>query len=327
MADARLFDSIHIAAQSGAAQHDRCIYFSVDAGFYPYAMFVADQIARKTPARDFDICIVSQDDLPHHPLWDEHGLRVLRIDTGDLAQRVPSDARISFAAYLRIMAPTLLGDDYRRMLYLDADFFYQRGDLSRLLDLDLQGHPIGAVRDMIQLRKPDRVPNDFKPLGLGFARYFNSGLLLVDTKAWNAQDVAETCLRFASENADRILQHDQTVLNVILRDNWAELSLVWNYEYSHQTMYFAAMFDVCFYHFVGRRKPFKSSYGGFPRRFTHAYRDFFDTHFPDRNIPVQEGLQIRENWRKHVFVLLFHMVNLRRFLWNDDRFASDWEVK
>lgn len=327
MAEDRFFDNIRIAWQSRAAHFDRCVYLSVDRGFYPFALFVAHQIATKTPDRDFDICILSQDELPPHPLWDAQSIRVLRIDTADLADKVPSDARVSFAAYLRIMAPALLQDDYRRLLYLDADVFYNRGDLSRLLDLDLNGRPIGAVRDMNQLREKARIPDDFKPFGLGFAPYFNSGIMLIDNAAWTAQDVSESCIKFAIENADKILQHDQTVLNITLRNNWVELPMVWNFLYSHQTLYFSAMFDVCFYHFIGRRKPFKGKYGGFPRRFTREYQSFFDTHFPDHEFEIEDGLQIETYWHKHVLALLFHLVNVRRFLWNDDRFESDWEVK
>lgn len=327
MADTRLIDTIRIASQNRAAQFDRCIYFCVDQGFYPFALFVAHQIAEKCPDRDFDLCIVSQDEMPHHPLWETLGLRVINVDVGGLESRVPVDARISFASYLRILVPDLLRDDYRRLLYLDADVFYNRGDLSRLLDLDLGGCPIGAVRDMNQLRKRTRVPKDFRPFDLGYAPYFNAGILVIDSSEWDRQNIGALCVDFAIENSDKILQHDQTVLNITLRNNWAELSMVWNFLYSHQTLYFSAMFDVCFYHFVGRRKPFKGSYGGFPRRFTRAYRSFFDTHFPDRAFDIQDGLQIEKQWHKHVLTLLFHLINVRRFLWNDDRFADEWDVK
>lgn len=315
-----------ISSQSRPAQHDRAVFLCVDKAFYPYALFLAAQIATRFPNRDFDISILSTESLPEHPLWEKLGLRVIHVDVGGLEQRVSVDARISFASYLRLLVPGLLRDDYRRLLYLDADVFYNRGDLPRLLNIDLSGRPVGAVRDMIQLRNPTRVPKDFKPFNLDHAPYFNAGILVIDTPTWNRQNIGSLCVDFAIENADKILQHDQTVLNIILRNNWAELPLVWNFMYSPQTIYFSAMFDVCFYHFVGRRKPFKGSYGAYPRRFTHEYRRFFDTHFPDEKFDIQEGLQIEQEWRKHIFVFLFHMLNLRRFLRNDDRFAGDWDV-
>lgn len=315
-----------ITAQNRPAQHDQAVYFCVDAKFHPFALFVANQIATKYPERQFDLCLISAVPLPDHPLIAEHNIRVLQIDASAWGAKLPADERISFAAYLRIMAPQLLAQDYRRMLYLDADIFYQRGDLNRLLALDLQGRAVGAVRDMIQLRKEDRVPGDFVPFKLPFAKYFNSGVLLIDTQAWNVQQITERSLSFAAENAAKLLAHDQTALNVTLRDNWAELSLVWNYEYSHQTMYFAGMFDVCLFHFIGRRKPFNQRYGGFPRRFTEEYRRFFQTWMPDMPNPAQHGLDVRNHRRAHFYALVFHIVNYGRFLPNDDRFLSDWDV-
>ncbi|MGV8956001.1 MAG: glycosyltransferase family 8 protein [Cypionkella sp.] len=319
-------DGIAIAAQSRIARKDRAVYFCVDAKFYPFALFVADQIATKYPQREFDLCLISAEPLPNHPLMQQHDIRVIQIDAQVWGSRLPADERISFAAYLRIMAPDLLSADYRRMLYLDADVFYQRGDLNRLLDLDLGGRAVGAVRDMVQLRKPDRVPEDFRPFNLPFGKYFNSGVLLIDVAAWTAQQVTKNALDFAANNALKLMAHDQTALNVTLRDNWAELSLVWNYEYSHQTMYFMAFFDVCFVHFIGRRKPFNGSYGGFPRRFTEEYRRFFATHMQGKNLSAQDGLQVADQRRKHIYAILFHLVNFGRFLPNDDRFMSEWDV-
>jgi len=182
------------------------------------------------------------------------------------------------------------------------------------------------VRDMIQLRKPDRVPGDFVPFSMPFGKYFNSGVLLIDVAAWNAQSVTERALSFAADNALKLMAHDQTALNVTLLGNWAELSLVWNYEYTHQTMYFSASFDVCFFHFVGRRKPFNHRYGGFPRRFTEEYRLFFAQYFPKLVGSVQNGLEVKKYRVKHILALLFHVINVGRFLPNDDRFLSDWDI-
>lgn len=318
-------DGISLAAQNREARSDRAVYFCVDAKFFPYALFVADQIATKYPQRQFELVLISAEPLPDHPLMALHDIRVVQVDAAAWGSRLPADERISFAAYLRIMAPDLLATDYRRMLYLDADVFYQRGDLNRLLDLDLSGRAVGAVRDMVQLRKPDRVPEDFRPFDLPFGKYFNSGVLLIDVAEWNTQQITQRALDFASENALKLMAHDQTALNVTLRDNWAELSLVWNYEYSHQTMYYMGFFDVCFVHFIGRRKPFKGSYGGFARRFTEEYRQFFAAHAP--HLTAQVGLQMPAQKRKHIYAILFTLVNAARFLPNDDRFASDWDVK
>lgn len=328
---------VGLRAQSAPARHRRAVFFCVDRRFFPYALFVADQIARKCPARGFDICILTDHAPDPHPLWEGGRIRILTVDFAALADLLATDARISLVAYLRIFAPAMLAADYDRLLYLDADVFYQRGDLDRLLGLDLGGRALGAVRDMIQLRKPDRRPADTAPFVEGHHRYFNSGVLLIDVAGFVAADVAGRAVAFAAEHAERLraLQranrffHDQTILNILFRDAWAELSLVWNYEYSHQTMYFAAMFDVCIYHFVGRRKPFKGSYGGFPRRFTQEYRRFFAEDYPDPAAlaGVRDGLEIGQHRLVHAGVLMWHALNAHRFLPNEARFADDYEVR
>jgi hypothetical protein len=326
-----------ISAASAPARHRRAVFLCVDRRFFPYGLFVADQIARKCPGRGFDICILTDHDPGTHPIWDGGRIRILTVDFAALAQHLATDRRISLVAYLRIFAPAMLADDYDRLLYLDADVFYQRGDLDRLLGLDLGGRVLGAVRDMIQLRKPHRRPPDTAAFVDAHHRYFNSGVLLIDVAGFVAGEYARRAMEFATENADRLrdLQragrffHDQTILNILFRDAWAELSLVWNYEYSHQTMYFAAMFDVCIYHFIGRRKPFKGSYGGFPRRFTQEYRRFFTEDYPDPVAlgGVQDGLQVERHKLVHVGVLLWHALNAHRFLPNEGRFADDFEVR
>jgi hypothetical protein len=335
--DLRSGAGVAIRACTAPARHRRAVFFCVDRGFFPYALFVADQIARKCPARGFDLCILTDHDPGTHPIWADGRIRILTVDFAALADLLATDARISLVAYLRIFAPAMLADDYDRLLYLDADVFYQRGDLDRLLGLDLGGRALGAVRDMIQLRKPDRRPADTAPFVEGHHRYFNSGVLLIDVAGFMAADVARRAIAFATEHAETLQElqrarrffHDQTILNILFRDAWAELSLVWNYEYSHQTMYFAAMFDVCIYHFIGRRKPFKGSYGGYPRRFTQEYRRFFAEDYPDAAVlaGVQDGLRIAEHRFAHLRVLLWHAINAHRFLPNEGRFADDFEVR
>ena len=320
-------DGISIKSQNRGAKCKHALYLCVDTKFHPYALFVANQIATKYPERQFDICLISADPLPHHALIDTHDIRQIELDVATWGSSLPVRDRISFASYLRIFVPSTLGGDYERMLYLDADIFYNRGDLNRLLSLDLAGRPVGAIRDLFQLRNPKRVPNDFKPFGLPFGKYFNAGVMLIDTYAWNQQNITQKALNLVLKDPQKVRQHDQTALNVTLRDNWAELSLVWNYVYTHQTIYFSAMFDVCFYHFVGRRKPFTKLYGGFPRRFTEEYRLFFTQHFPALAGTTQNGLEVQKHRREHFLALLFHLGNYTRFLPNDDRFASDWEVR
>lgn len=318
---------IPIVAERSRARHDTAIYLCCDARFFPYALFILDQIATKVPARDFDLVLLSAEPLPAHDLIEQHDVRVLQIDLDPAKLKVYTDARIPFAAYLRIFGPVILQADYRRLLYLDCDIFYQRGDLSRLLTMDMKGRAVGAVLDLPQMRKPWRTTRDFRRMGLPMSRYFNSGMLLIDVPTWNAERITDRCLEVALNYGERLAQHDQSALNVVLKGEWLELNPVWNYIYSHQTMYYSAMFDICLYHFVGRRKPFKGKYGGFPHRFTEPYRQFMARHWPDALPTIQTGMEIERKWFLHVFVLLQHAANVRKFLRNEAFWHSDWDTR
>lgn len=319
---------MEIISQSRPAKFRKAVYLAVDAKFYPYGMFVANQLAEQNPNRDFDICILSKDTLPDHSLVDELDLRLCRLDVGDLESKLPTDSRISFAAYLRIFAPRIFENDYNRMLYLDSDMFIRRGNISKLLDLDIANFAVAAVRDMNQLRKRGRVSADYVPLGLSYSKYFNSGFMLIDVTNYNQQNISERAIEFVIKNETKILQHDQTALNAILHGDWAELSINWNYLYSHQTAYFAGFFDPAIIHFVGRRKAWSGQYNGYSRFYTEQYRKFFEQNFPELNIKIQDGLFSDKNYKYwHILSLLFHLVNFHRFLPNDDYWLSDWDVK
>jgi lipopolysaccharide biosynthesis glycosyltransferase len=319
--------NISIKGQNRGAKRSQAIFFCVDAKFFPYALFVADQVVKKYFQLDFDICLFSCEELPSHPLIDDHNIRVLQVDADNWNENVPVNDSISFASYLRIFIPFLMRDEYSRMWYLDADVFYRKGDLNRLLKLDLLGRPVGAVRDLCQLRHPNRESEDMKAFGLPFHKYFNAGVMLIDIKLWNEQEITEKSLKVMNDSPEKLLQHDQTTLNVVLRKNWAEMSMVWNYLHNYQTMYFAAMFDVCFHHFVGGRKPFNLKYGAFPRFVTEEYRIFFNKYFPNLNIFTQAGLEVGLHKREHLITLLSHLGNFKKFLPNDERFLSDWDVR
>ncbi|MCH8467519.1 MAG: hypothetical protein LAT78_13250 [Roseinatronobacter sp.] len=318
---------IDLLESTRPAQHDRAIYFCTDQKFLPYTLFLADQIHQKCPQRDFDLVIVSASPLDDHPLFEKDGLRRIVLNLEAVKDSLFVDQRISLAAYLRIFVPRILQDEYRRMLYLDADMFYQRGDLSRLLDLDLQGKAIGAVRDLPAIRRPERINSDLKHVTQEHFKYFNSGMLLIDVPQYLQQEVDLKALEIARALGDKLLAHDQSALNLVLRGDWVELNPIWNFIYTHQTAYYSGFFDVCIFHFCGRRKPFKGTYGGFARRFTEPYRRFMQAHWPEALPAVQKGLQINEKAYLHYGVMLLHALNLKRYMKFEDGWLDDFDVR
>lgn len=309
------------------ATHDKAVVFACDSNYARYALFAADQIARLHPNRDFDICLCAMgEDLAPVESLAKRGFRYCRIGAEGIFAGLNLDARRTEAAYLRLALPESFRDEYRRLLYLDSDVFVQGRGLSRLMDLDLGERAVGAVRDNTQWRTPERRPEQFRKVGLPTARYFNSGLLLMDVARFNSGRLLQRCLDFAHAHEGRMIGHDQNLLNCVLQGDWAELHPAWNWQYTRATMLFEALEGANIVHFIGAKKPWKHTSGALPPKFRRAYRTFFAEHFPDAPQIGEDGLRPLQN-RSYLRSLLYrHLVASRSFGRYLERFEDNWSV-
>lgn len=305
---------------------ERAVVFACDGQYARFAMLAAQQIARLHPERDFDICMCFMEDEPEDPPGlRDLGVRHCRVATGDVFDGLRLDAGRTQVVYLRLALPAAFAGQYRRLLYLDGDIFVQGGDFSRLLDVDLGTHPVAAVRDNSQWRTPARRPRQFRRLGLPTAPYFNAGVMLIDVGAFNEAGVLERCVEVGRTNREVMIRHDQNLLNATLRGDWAELSPLWNWQYTWASRLYEAMEDANIVHFIGPKKPWNHDGGQFPRRFRRAYRDFMAAHYPDKPVgpdgkaPHEDPAFLRRMLVKHLLAL----GKTCRYL---DRFDDDFTV-
>lgn len=307
-------------------RHDKAIVFACDGNYAPFAWFAAERIAMLSPARDFDICLAAMEMPAPVPGLASLGVRLCRVETGGVFADLCRDARRTEAAYLRYALPRAFRDEYRRLLYLDADVFPQAGDFSALLDLGLLGHAVGAVRDNSQWRTPRRRPPSFQRLGLAAAPYFNSGLLLIDTEAFEAQEVLDRCLAFGAAHPPERIGLDQELINATLHGDWAELSPVWNWQYTWASRLLEAMVGANIVHFIGHRKPWRHDGGELPLKFRRAYAAFLAAHFPDYPPLGGDGRAPHENPAFLYKLLAKHLVSTRPMVTYLARFPDELSV-
>lgn len=304
----------------------QAVVFCCNAAYLPFALHAAAQIAALSPDRRFDICLCCSEawlDVPEAlaPL----DLRICRIDVGNVFDGLRLDANRTHDVYLRIALPEALAPDYDRILYLDSDIFVQGGDFAALLALHLGGHAIGAVRDNIQWRTPDRRPEQFKRLGLPAARYFNAGVLLMDVPAYNAARLMERCLDLGRREAARMIRHDQNLYNAVLQGDWAELSPMWNWQYSWAARLFEPTRHPHIVHFIGTLKPWADREGQFSPRFARSFDAFLARHFPGRERrPVSPGILPDHPFMRRM--LLKHFLSASKLSRYLSRFPSDLTV-
>lgn len=318
--------SIACVADRPASTRD-AVVFACDRNYAPYAKFAAAQIAALNPARSFDICICIPEGDPAlaSDLADPR-LRICRIATGGILAPLSLDQRRTEATYLRLVLPAAFEADHRRVLYLDSDVFVQGGDFAALLGLDLGGHAVAAVRDNIQWRTPGRRPAEFRLMGFPTARYCNCGVLLFDVAAFGARRLLDTCLKFGRAHADVLLLNDQSLLNLVLRGDWAELSPRWNWQYTRASILFEAMERAHVVHFIGPKKPWSHAGGALPLKFRQDYRAYFAEHPTEGPQVGTDGIAPHRNRPYQRRMLLRHLLATGRFADYLDRFETDLTV-
>ena len=128
----------------------------------------------------------------------------------------------SLAIYQRFMMAPTLQEITPRFIYLDADVVCNE-EISRLFDCNLDGKILGAVADIDQ--------GNFFRLKRIFSikRYFNSGVMVIDTALWVKENITEKLFECVSKNSTLFKCYDQDALNVVLSDQVTILDVTYNY--------------------------------------------------------------------------------------------------
>ncbi len=188
----------------------------------------------------------------------------------------PEKRYFSLAATYRLIAPEIF--DYEKILYLDCDTIVLK-DLNRLYKTDISNHVLAAIRE-----KSETYVKKF--FFREISRYFNSGVLLINTEKWRQEKIWEKSINFIKENKDIVKYPDQDTLNHLLENNWLELNEVFNFQIDkHEVLH--KELDINILHFVGARKPWHYLY-------QNPYKKYFLKHlnsspwtgyvYPDKNI-------------------------------------------
>lgn len=205
------------------------IAFAADRAYLPHAAAMVRSVLAHVAPEDVRLHLL------HHPALapaDLHRLELMVTDLGgsltchgiddSRLAGLPATGRISAVMWYRIFLPDLL-PAAARALYLDCDIV-AADDLTPLAHVDLDGRAVGAVHNV-----PYGGADDATRVGLDpMARYFNSGVLVMDLDRWREREITNRLVAFALAEADRLVFPDQDALNVVLGDDRAVLDPRWN---------------------------------------------------------------------------------------------------
>jgi len=161
-------------------------------------------------------------------------------------------SHISKAAYYRLLLAELL-PDAEKVIYLDCDLVC-RSSLSELYIVDMGEDWIRGVVDIDEERHAER---------LGLERYVCSGVLLFNLRAWRKYGVQQQCMDFIRDHANRIVLHDQDVLNVVCQEHLSYLDKTWDAQACETKQGRVSGFNrlaktANIIHFIGGRKPWQA---------------------------------------------------------------------
>ncbi|MER0122266.1 glycosyltransferase family 8 protein [Streptococcus sp. ZJ93] len=188
---------------------------------------------------------------------------------------------ISEATFYRYHIPELVAAD--KVLYLDADLVVT-GSLKALYDTDISQVAVAAVPDTLVKY-------------LQHKKEFNAGVLLIHSKKWRELKVLEKALHMHADSQISLPDADQSVLNLLFKDNWLELPIQYNYQVAgyHVALRSSVITSQLplIVHYTTSMKPWKKNY--IPLSFISKMKSllvgrlFFKEVLTNRlNLPFQE---------------------------------------
>ena len=117
------------------------------------------------------------------------------------------------AMYYRLFIPDIVQGN--KALYLDVDIVIN-GRIDDLYNTEISNTFLAAVDDM-------DIKN-FHDLEMkSSAKYFNSGVMLINLEYWRAHNIKEKVIEFIDRKRAVLRCHDQDGLNSVINGNWLEL--------------------------------------------------------------------------------------------------------
>ena len=273
---------------SAPSKNKRAIILAVDDDFFPFSYFVAMQILELHPDRCFDVCIC----VPNLKSIPEYlqipTIRLCEINITGI-EHLPTD-HLSIAAYYRFFLPKIFAKEYEYILYLDADVFITESFANELFTHLPTNFVLAAAPDITYISlscdnslKPNDKENLKNILKSCSAKhvYRNSGVLLFNVPEYNARNYFERIFEFALRHPNKLIQHDQSAMNMALDTDLSLLSYRYNWQSNRVINYAFDTLKPTIIHFIRDQKPWLGNTQKLPSKYRSNYITFFEKYFPD----------------------------------------------
>jgi lipopolysaccharide biosynthesis glycosyltransferase len=134
---------------------------------------------------------------------------------------LPETSHLTISSYYRLFIAGMVPDHVERLLYLDTDIIVNNS-IAGLFNISMGEAAVAAVTELCT--------NTVRPeLGITSPdMYFNSGVLLINVKKWNQQQITERTINYIIKNPEKLIWGDQDALNAIFAGNYMRLEGKYN---------------------------------------------------------------------------------------------------
>lgn len=211
------------------------IVFATDTNYAPFAAAVIRSVYENRDKDRFYSVYVLFDDMLTHRMYESllkmnrEGFSVRLVDVSECvgSGELYLSGHYSVQMYYRWLIPELFGH-YDKVMYLDCDLAVL-GDIAKLYDTDIGECYAGLVNNTVRTSFKYYVEEN---LGLPVEEYYNSGVILFNTKEFAEAHVKEKCVDFINRDRD-LLCPDQDAINVCCRGHIFRLPDEWNFQWHH----------------------------------------------------------------------------------------------
>lgn len=212
------------------------VFYACDENYVKYAaVSIKSLIMNASVEYDYQIYVLHTDisDITQNKLkkMEQDNIKITFVNVSsqleEMEKQLPLRDYYSLTTYYRLFIADMF-PQYDKVIYIDSDTVVP-GDISELYALELENNYVAAVRDQVVIQND--IFGDYveKVLGIDRDRYFNAGMLMMNSKLFRQDAVLEQFVSLLNMYTFIVAQ-DQDYLNVICKDKVLWLGAKWNCE-------------------------------------------------------------------------------------------------
>ena len=193
---------------------------------------------------------------------------------------------------IRFIMPKLLASVTDKLIYLDSDIICLKS-LAKLAEYDIENYIAGVISD-----SKDMQQTISEMYNIDSTRYFNAGVLLINTIKWCEEEISEKALTMINDgNIYKFA--DQDVLNILLENKTLLLPIKFNTKIkisvdAHQEKEIRPYTVIL--HYISQNKPWYKVY------LSEIFNNYFNlSPWKDDQLPLSGNSSSIRNYAKYLF--------------------------